>query len=134
MLRKEEGVRILKTLEDGQHIDSFDIVDLGAADEQMGRFKGTIHHDGKEFIVRDNHAGKVVGELALKGLQIVNGHGVTEVVVLKGGGIFTNDPELRMVGAKADESGDYTSTPMETKPLRELPWEARVAARDLLSA
>lgn len=125
MLNKIEGVRILKVLEDGQHIDSFDITDLGAAAEK--RFKGVIYHDGKEYVITDNHVGKVASELALKGLQIANGRGTAEVVVVKGGGIFTNDPELKMVGAKADESGNFTSTPMETKPMRDLPFEARTA-------
>jgi hypothetical protein len=133
MLDKVQGVRILKLLEDAQHIDDFDILDLGTVSEAEGRFKGVIHHDGNEFVVRDNHAGKVASELALKGLLIANGRGITEVIVVKGGGIYTNDPGLRMVGTKADEGGNHTSKPMETRPLRDLPWEARTAARETLS-
>lgn len=132
MLDKVQGVRILKLLEDAQHIGSFDIEDLGPAVTD-GRFMGIIHHDGNEFVVRDNHAGKVASELALKGLLIANGRGITEVIVVKGGGIYTNDPGLRMVGTKADEGGNHTSKPMETRPLRDLPWEARTAARETLS-
>jgi hypothetical protein len=132
MLDKIQGVRVLKVLEDSQAIDSFDIFDLGAAAEK--RFKGVIHHGGKEYIVLDNHAGKVASELALKGLEIANGRGTTEVVVVKGGGIYTNNPDLKMVGAKADESGNFTSTPMETKPMRDLPFEARTATTLALSA
>ena len=132
MLDKVQGVRILKLLEDAQHIDSFDIQDLGPAVTD-GRFKGIIHHGGTEYVVQDNHVGKVASELALRGLLIANGRGITEVIVVKGGGIYTNDPGLRMVGTKADEGGNHTSKPMETRPLRDLPWEARTAARETLS-
>lgn len=135
MLTKIEAVKMLTVLQDGQHIDSFDLRDDGP-NAVGGRFVGVINKNAKVASkVTDNNIAKVASELALKGLRMALGRGVTEVVLVKGDGLYTNDPELKVVQVKPiDGSPDFSAQAIEAKPSRDLPYEAKPVVRTVLDA